>query len=162
METRSRIGDREADTIVGRKQGAALVTLLERKSRLCRAVKVKDRTADTARRAIRKTLMPLRQTVHTLTYDNGPEFSRHQAINRALGSKSYFAHPYQSWERGANENMNGLLRQYFPKGQSMTPLTHHQIRNAVERLNNRPRKCLGYRTPNQVFNEETRNVALEN
>lgn len=160
VETRARIGDWEVDTIVGHKEKAAMITLTERKSRLCRAVKVKDRTADTARRAIQKTLWPLRRTVYTLTYDNGPEFSRHQAINRALGSRSYFAHPYHSWERGANENMNGLLRQYFPKGQSMTQLTHRQIQNAVERLNNRPRKCLGYRTPYQVFKAETQTVAL--
>lgn len=162
VETRARIGDWEVDTIVGHKEKAALITLTERKSRLCRAVKVHDRKADTACKAIRKTLSPLRAQVHTLTYDNGPEFSYHQAINRALGSKSYFAHPYHSWERGTNENMNGLLRQYFPKGRSMAKLSHAHIRNIVERLNNRPKKCLGYRTPNQVFNDETQTVALDN
>lgn len=161
VEARARIGDWEVDTIVGHKEKAALITLTERKSRLCRAVKVHDRKADTASKAIRKTLMPLRGKVHTLTYDNGPEFSHHQAINRALGSKSYFAHPYHSWERGANENMNGLLRQYFPKGRSMARLTQAHIHAATERLNNRPRKCLGYKTPNQVFKDETQVVALE-
>lgn len=162
VETRTRIGDWEVDTVVGRKEKAALITLTERKSRLCRAVKVADRKADTACKAIQKVLSPLRAQVHTLTYDNGPEFSYHQAINRGLGSKSYFAHPYHSWERGANENMNGLLRQYFPKGRSMAKLSHAHIRNSIERLNNRPKKCLGYRTPNQVFKEETQTVALDN
>lgn len=161
VENRARIGDWEVDTIVGHKERAAMITLTERKSRLCRAVKVTDRKADTARKAIQKILMPINGSVHTLTYDNGPEFSYHQAINRALGSKSYFAHPYHSWERGANENMNGLLRQYFPKGVSMQKLTQADVQAVTERLNNRPRKCLGYKTPNQVFRDETQTVALE-
>lgn len=161
VETRARIGDWEVDTIVGHKEKAALITLTERKSRLCCAVKVEDRKAETACKAILKTLMPLRGQVHTLTYDNGPEFSYHQAINHALDAESYFAHSYHSWERGANENMNGLLRQYFPKGRSMTKLTASRVLSVVERLNNRPRKCLGYKTPNQVFSEEIRTVALD-
>lgn len=159
VENRARIGDWEVDTIVGRKERAAMITLTERKFRLCRAMKVTDRKADTARKANQKTLMPINGSVHTLTYDNGPEFSYHQAINRALGSKSYFAHPYHSWERGANEN--GLLRQYFPKGVSMKKLTQADVHAITERLNNRPRKCLGYKTPNQVFKDETQTVALE-
>lgn len=161
VQTRTRIGDWEVDTIVGHKEKAALITITERKSRLCRAVKVGDRKADTARKAIENILTPMQAQVHILTYDNGPEFSYHQAINRALESKSYFAHPYHSWERGSNENMNGLLRQYFPKGKSMANLTRSQVNDAVERLNNRPRKCLGYRTPNQIFNEKTVDVALD-
>ncbi len=161
VETRARIGDWEVDTIVGHKEKAAMITLTERKSRLCCAVNVEDRKADTACKAILQTLTPLRGQVHTLTYDNGPEFSYHQAVNHALDAESYFAHPYHSWERGANENMNGLLRQYFPKGKSMAALTLSKVNAAVERLNNRPRKCLGYRTPNQVFKAETQTVALE-
>ena len=88
------------------------------------------------------------------------EFSHHQKINRDLDAKSFFAHPYHSWERGSNENMNGLLRQYFPKGRSMKTISKTHINRIVERLNNRPRKCLGYKSPNQVFNEEKPNVAL--
>jgi IS30 family transposase len=87
VEIRARIGDWEVDTVVGHKEKAALITLTDRKSHLCRAVKVHDRTADTACKAIQKTLLPRRGKVHTLTYDNGAEFSRHQAINRALGPK---------------------------------------------------------------------------
>ncbi|QBX99660.1 IS30 family transposase [Rhodophyticola sp. CCM32] len=108
--------------------------MTERKSRLCRAVVVKDRRAKSAQQAISRTLGPLRDHVHTLTYDNGPEFSHHQKVNRDLGAKSFFAHPYHSWERGSNENMNGLLRQYFPKGKSMKAVTKTQINAIVERL----------------------------
>ncbi|WP_168193041.1 IS30 family transposase [Rhodophyticola sp. CCM32] len=95
---------------------------------------VKDRRAKSAQQAISRTLGPLRDHVHTLTYDNGPEFSHHQKVNRDLGAKSFFAHPYHSWERGSNENMNGLLRQYFPKGKSMKAVTKTQINAIVERL----------------------------
>lgn len=83
-----------------------------------------------------------------------------QDINRVLGSQSFFAHSFHSWERNTNENMNGLLRQYFPKGKPMAQLTKSQIEKAVERLNNRPRKCLGYKIPNQVFKDKAQTVAL--
>lgn len=151
VETRARIGDWEVDTIVGIKGEAALITMAERSSRLCRVMKVDNRKAQTARDAIVATLMPLRAAVHTLTYDNGSEFSHHQDVDRVLDSQSFFAHPFHSWERGTNENMNGLLRQYFPKGKPMAQLTHAQINQAVERLNNHPRKCLGYKTTNHIF-----------
>ena len=118
------------------------------------------RRASTARAAIEESLKPLKNYVLTLTYDNGSEFAHHQEVNQTLGSHSYFAHPFHSWERGTNENMNGLLRQYFPKGVPMAQIKNSQIEEAVERLNNRPRKCLGYKTPNQVFNETTSDVAL--
>jgi transposase, IS30 family len=159
---RTRLGDWEADTIVGRKGEAALITLAERKSRFCLVGKVENRTALQATKAIKKTLTPLHDRVHTVTYDNGMEFAQHREINQALGSKSFFAHPFHSWERGTNENMNGLLRQYFPKGKFMEPVTQSQIEHAVQRLNNRPRKCLGFKTPNQVFNEIKPDVALAN
>lgn len=162
VNARARIGDWEIDTLVGVRSGAALITMTERRSRLCRVVKVRDRRAKTARRAIVQALKPLHDHAHTLTYDNGPEFSHHQKVNDALASTSFFAHPYHSWERGSNENMNGLLRQYFPKRTPMGKLTSQQINAAVERLNNRPRKCLGYKTPNQIFNDETADVALGN
>jgi len=161
VEIRARIGDWEVDTVVGHKEKAALITLTDRKSHLCRAVKVHDRTADTACKAIRKTLLPRRGKVHTLTYDNGAEFSRHQAINRALGPKSHVAHRYHSWERDTKQTMNGILRQDVPKGRSMAKLTQAHVHAATERLNKRPRKCLGYKTPNQVFRDETQTVALE-
>ena len=85
--------------------------------------------------------------------DNGKEFSRHEKISTVLGADFYFAHPYSSWERGTNENTNGLIRQYLPKGMSFTGVNKEKCRFIMDRLNNRPRKCLGYRTPKQVFEE---------
>jgi IS30 family transposase len=89
--------------------------------------------------------------VHTITSDNGREFAAHEEIASGLEAKFYFAHPYSSWERGLNENTNGLVRQYFPKKSDFSKITDRQIEKAVERLNNRPRKTLGYKTPNEVF-----------
>ena len=96
-------------------------------------------------------LQPHAADVHTITYDNGKEFARHAEIARALDADGYFAHPYHSWERGLNENMNGLIRQYLPKGKSFDDLTNEDTKQIMDKLNNRPRKCLGYKTPNQVF-----------
>ncbi len=96
-------------------------------------------------------LKPLASAVHTLTYDNGKEFAYHQQIAEGLDARGYFAHPYHSWERGLNENTNGLIRQYFPKGQDLSAVTDAEVWAVMEKLNNRPRKCLGFKTPNQVF-----------
>ena len=89
--------------------------------------------------------------VHTLTADNGREFAWHEKIAEQLRAKFYFAHPYASWERGLNENTNGLIRQYFPKKHDFTTITEHQIEQVMDKLNNRPRKCLGFKTPNEIF-----------
>ena len=96
-------------------------------------------------------LKPYRKKVHTITSDNGREFAGHEAISKQLKANFYFAHPYASWERGTNENTNGLIRQYFPKDLDFTTITQQEIDMAMERLDNRPRKRLGYQTPNQVF-----------
>ena len=101
--------------------------------------------------AILKGLQPLSAQVHTLTYDNGKEFAYHMEIAKVLKADDYFAHPYHSWERGLNENTNGLIRQYLPKGTDFNKLTDKQVLEIMDKLNNRPRKCLGYKTPNQVF-----------
>lgn len=98
-----------------------------------------------------RLLSPHADRVHTLTSDNGKEFARHKDIAKALTADFYFARPYASWERGTNENMNGLIRQYFPKDRDLRTVTDGEVQFAMERLNNRPRKCLGYRTPNEVF-----------
>ncbi len=89
--------------------------------------------------------------IKTITYDNGKEFAGFKELERTLGMRSYFAHPYHSWERGTNENTNGLLRQFFPKGMDFRTITQADIDKVEELLNNRPRKCLTYRTPNEVF-----------
>ncbi len=151
VEERSRIGDWEADTVVGKRGGAALVTLVERKTRLSVIAKVPRQSAQKVRDAIMTQLEPLASEVHTLTYDNGKEFAYHQEIAKGLNADGYFAHPYHSWERGLNENTNGLIRQYFPKGKDLSEVTEAEVRAVMEKLNNRPRKCLGFKTPNQVF-----------
>ena len=114
---------------------------------------IRDRrkTADQVATTIVRLLMPHAKKVYTLTSDNGKEFARHKEIAEHLNADFYFAHPYASWERGTNENMNGLIRQYFPKQRDLSTVTDDEIQKAMDRLNNRPRKCLGYRTPNEVF-----------
>jgi transposase, IS30 family len=133
-----------------RHQGAIL-SMTERKSKLIRLRKLDGKTARELRQESIKLLLPLKARVHTITLDNGKEFCEHQAIATALQARIYFAHPYASWERGLNENSNGLIRQYFPKKYDFTSITNAQLRHVEEQLNNRPRKSLGYRTPNEVF-----------
>ena len=110
--------------------------------------------------ALLAALQPHADLVHTLTYDNGKEFAYHQTVAEGLDAQGYFAHPYHSWERGLNENSNGLIRQYLPKGTDFHSLTHAQVRSIMDRLNNRPRKCLGFKTPNQLFSGINPPVAL--
>ncbi len=151
VEARSRIGDWEADTVIGKPGGAVLVTLVERRSRLSLIALAPNKTAEAVKAAILKVLQPLSAQVHTLTYDNGKEFAYHMEIAKVLKADGYFAHPYHSWERGLNENTNGLIRQYLPKGTDFNKPTDRQVLEIMDKLNNRPRKCLGYKTPNQVF-----------
>jgi IS30 family transposase len=115
VNTRKRLGDWEVDTILGRKHKQAMVTLTERKSRFTLVSKVQRRTAPIVRKQVCKLLLPLKDKVHTLMSDHGKEFADHEQIAERLNLKFYFAHPYAAWERGTNENTNGLLRQYFPK-----------------------------------------------
>jgi IS30 family transposase len=149
VEATRRLGDWEADTIIGRVHQQAIVSLVERKSKFVRLQKVRRNTAELVGQAVREQLQPLQ--VHTITSDNGREFAHHQRIAQQLQANFYFAHPYASWERGLNENTNGLVRQYFPKKSDFSKITDRQINKVVEQLNNRPRKTLGYRTPNEVF-----------
>jgi IS30 family transposase len=160
VDTRSRIGDWELDTIIGKGHKQALVSLTERKSRLTLVAKVKRKSAELTSRSIRRLLKPIASQVLTLTSDNGKEFARHQEIATALRADFYFAHPYSSWERGLNENTNGLIRQYFPKKHDFTTITEKDVFMVMNKLNNRPRKCLGFKTPNQVFFGIKPSVAL--
>ena len=148
---RCRIGDWEADTVIGKRGGEVLITLVERKTRLSVVSKVVNRTAEVVRDGIIKGLSPIKNLVKTITYDNGKEFALHEDIDKELGCQAYFAHPYHSWERGLNENTNGLLRQYFPKGFDLFQATDEKVDEVTTKLNNRPRKCLGMKTPNQLF-----------
>jgi IS30 family transposase len=157
---RTRLGDWELDTIIGKGHKQALVSLTERKSRLALIAKVPNKGAEGITQAVLKLLTPLSDHVHTLTSDNGKEFAQHEAIAEALDADFYFAHPYASWERGLNENTNGLIRQYFPNGRDFTAITQKDIQSTMDKLNNRPRKCLGMKTPNQVFFGINPSVAL--
>ena len=151
VETRSRIGDWEADTVIGKNHRQAIVSIVERKTGFTLIQKVERKTALAVSQAMIGLLKPHRKKVHTITSDNGKEFAGHEEIASKLKANFYFAHPYSSWERGTNENTNGLIRQYFPKTRDFTTITQQEINMAMERLNNRPRKRLGYQTPNQVF-----------
>ena len=101
--------------------------------------------------AIIKLLLPEKEQLHTITFDNGKEFAYHAQIKKALDADNYFAHPYHSWERGLNENHNGLIRQYLPKGMPLDKVTDEELILIQDKLNNRPRKLLGYKTPNEVY-----------
>jgi len=151
VSTRKRLGDWEVDTLLGRQQKQALVTLTERKSRFTLLTKVKRRTAQAVRKQVCRVLFPVKNKVHTLTSDHGKEFADHEQIAETLKLKFYFAHPYAAWERGTNENTNGLLRQYFPKKSDFQTLSNNQLEQAMLRLNFRPRKSLRFKTPFEVF-----------
>jgi IS30 family transposase len=151
-ETRTEIGHFESDTMVGSGKKGAIATFVDRKSRYLQAEIMADRTSATMNFitiSIFKNMPD--KTLKTLTSDNGKEFSGFKEIEEQLGVKNYFAHPYHSWERGTNENTNGLIRQYFPKGTDFTKITSQDINAVVDKINNRPRTVLGFRTPNEVF-----------
>jgi IS30 family transposase len=156
---RRRIGDWEADTIIGQNHRQAILSLTERKSKLCLLKKVERNTAESVEQAICELLSPLAAKVYTITSDNGREFANHQRVARKLKANFYFAHPFAAWERGTNENTNGLVRQYFPKGSDFSKITESDIQWVTARLNNRPRKRLSYRTPQRVFFKEQK-IAL--
>ena len=148
---RKRLGDWEVDMMIGKRRPQAMVTLTERKSRLTLLGKVAQRTAQAIQNQIHKLLLPVADQVHTLTSDHGKEFAYHEQIAKALQLKSYFAHPYAAWERGTNENTNGLLRQYFPKKHDFQSISNKEIEQAMLKLNFRPRKSLRFKTPFEVF-----------
>ena len=151
VDSRRRIGDWEGDTVIGKGHRGALVTLVERKSLYTVIRAVLHKTAEAVRDAVVDGLTPYIDRVHTITYDNGREFTDHEGMASDLDACIYFAHPYASWERGLNENTNGLIRQYFPKHRDLTTVTKSEIEKAMDKLNHRPRKSLGFRTPYEVF-----------
>lgn len=152
VDKRARLGDWEGDTIVSGAGGlAGLVTLTERRSRYTLAQRVQRRQAEPVGQAIIEMLRPHPRRRHTLTLDNGKEFAQHRWVHRRLKTKVYFADPHSPWQRGLNENHNGLLRHYFPKGSDLGMASEEQVLQAVYRLNHRPRRCLGWKTPHEVF-----------
>ena len=153
VEERKYLGDWEADTMHGARHQGALVTVVERTSRLVLAAAVDHRDKVRGQQALVRLLHGVAKWVKTITFDNGREFSGHQFIAQQLHCHTYFARPYHSWERATNENTNGLLRRHFPKKQSLRGIAPTQVRKVVDQLNHRPRKCLGFRTPAEVFEE---------
>lgn len=137
--------------MIGKNHKRALVTIVERKSRYTVLDYIPSRHSENVSSVTEKMLNPIKDRVLTITGDNGKEFACHKSISKKLDADFYFAHPYCSWERGLNENTNGLIRQYFPKGSSFDNTTKEKIKFVLERLNSRPRKSLGYKTPQQIF-----------
>jgi len=155
VEKRERIGDWEGDTIRGGDKKSAVLTHVERKSGYLLADRLLRAFAEKTRLTTVETFEKIpRKKKHTITYDNGPEFSEHETTEILAQIAIYFANAYHSWERGTNENTNGLLRQFFPKGTDFTKITDFDLQEAVGLINNRPRKRLQYRTPKEVFSEK--------
>jgi IS30 family transposase len=155
VDEKSRIGDWEIDTVIGQNHKGALVTIVERNSKFTVIQKVDTKQAEGVTMATITLLKPYSDKVFTITADNGKEFAGHETIAKELDAQVYFAHPYSSWERGLNENTNGLIRQYFPKGSSFETITDKEVAFVMHRLNHRPRKGLNYRTPHEVFFEHS-------
>jgi IS30 family transposase len=151
VERKTRLGDWEGDTVIGKNQQGILVTLAERKSRYALAGQLPSKHAGGVKTKVNSLLGPHKDKCHTMTFDNGKEFAEHEAMASELKADIYFAHPYHSWERGLNENSNGLLRQYFPKKMVLADVTDDQVQWAMDRLNHRPRKVLGFKSPHEVF-----------
>jgi IS30 family transposase len=165
VEKKERTGDWEGDTIIGKDHVGAIVSLVDRATKMAKLVLVENKTAEVVTEAIETALSPVQDVVHTITLDNGKEFAMHEKVAASLNAKVYFAKPYRSWERPLNEHTNGLVRQYFPKKTRFDTLTEDEVKRVEDLLNNRPRKVLGYRTPLEVFNETrfgSPSVALQN
>jgi IS30 family transposase len=163
VDDRKRTGDWEGDTIIGSHDGGAVIaSMVERKSRYTVLAKSKNKTTAAVISSINQHMMPIAEMVFTVTLDNGKEFSQHEVMSAMLNADIFFAKPYHSWERGLNENTNGLVRQYFPKKIPFDRITDDDLQSVAKKLNNRPRKCLDYKTPFEIFSRscERRGVAL--
>ncbi len=151
VDKKCRIGDWEGDTIIGKGHQGVVASLVERKTKYTVLTASKTKQARQVRHSIEQGLSPHRNRVYTITYDNGLEFAEHQVMAQTLDANIYFAHPYASWERGLNENTNGLIRQYLPKSKRLDKVTQKELKHIMDRLNHRPRKSLGFNTPYELF-----------
>ena len=157
VDTRERFGDWEGDTMEGAKGTGCLATHVERKSRYLVAAKLTDKKAATMNAQSIKSFWRIPRTMRlTLTVDNGKEFSQFKELESKTGLTVYFADPYAAWQRGTNENTNGLLRHYFPKGIDFQKISEEELDLIIKKVNHRPRKCLNYRTPHEVFYQASR------
>lgn len=160
IELRQEIGHWEGDLIIGKGQKSAIGTIVERKSRYTIIVKLKSRKANEVAKMFSKRINQLHQKLRkSMTYDNGIEMAKHQKITQKTGMKIYFAHPYSSWERGTNENTNGIIRRDLPKGTDFNLINEKELLKLEQKLNNKPRKIIGYKTPKEILEFELKNVA---
>lgn len=156
IEQRRRLGDFEGDTVLGPPGTGGLATLVDRKSRYTIIEKIRSKDADHVHQKIKRRMKEIdEEQCLSITFDNGTEFARCHRLEKHLGTELYFADPGCPYQRGTNENTNGLIRQYFPKGTDFRDVSHCQVREAENKLNDRPRACLGFRTPHEVFFEKT-------
>ena len=156
LERRQRLGDFEGDTVLGPPGTGGLATLVDRQSRFTIVTKVQTKQARHVHDKLKARLKPLAADQrHSVTFDNGTEFARCHLLENHLGVTVYWADPGCPYQRGTNENTNGLIRQFYPKGTDFRDITHHEVRQVENLLNNRPRACLGYQTPNEVFHAQS-------
>lgn len=151
VDEKTRIGDFEIDTIIGKGRQGAITTIVDRASGFVKISTPTTKRAEDVEKETKRLLLSHKDKIHTITSDNGLEFANHKSIADTLTCDYYFCHPYSSWERGLSEYTNGLIRQYFPKGSSFTDIIPERIQEVENKLNHRPRKTLGWRTPYEVF-----------
>ena len=160
VKLRLEVGHWEGDLMIGVGQKSAIGTIVERKTRFTFIVKIENRKSKTVTQQFAKIMNTMPKFIRkTMTYDNGMEMANHQWLTQNTGMDIYFANPYSSWERGTNENTNGLIRRFFPKGTDFNKISIEQLKQAETALNNRPRKVLGYKTPNEMIKQEINNYA---
>jgi len=160
VDLKTRVGDWELDTMIGSNHKGVLLTIVERKSKFTLISKCKDKSADTVTSSIVPLLKPYKNLVKTLTIDNGKEFAGHEIFSKKLSAPAFFAHPYSSWERGLNENTNGLIRPFFPKGQSLKMISKKSIKRVMDLLNYRPRKTLDFKMPVEILHKQIINKKI--
>lgn len=158
VEEKERLGDLEIDLVIGKDHKGALLTINDRATGMLKMAKIETKNAADIESTLIEVLASWKPFLKTITSDNGKEFANHIAIAKALNIDYFFAKPYQSWQRGANENLNGLIRQYFPKKSNFTLIEKDKVQEIENKLNNRPRKRYGYKTPNEVFSLKIKNT----
>lgn len=160
IELRDEVGHWEGDLVIGKNHKSAIGTIVERKTRFSLILKLESKKAYEVANQFSEILNKLNPIFKkSMTYDNGIEMAKHEIITNKTGMKIYFAHPYSSWQRGTNENTNGLIRRYLPKGTNFNEITLKQLQIIQEKLNNRPRKIIGYKTPKEMMDIELKFVA---
>lgn len=160
IDLREEVGHWEGDLVIGKNNKSAIGTIVERKTRFTLILKLYSKKAEEIAEVFSRMLNQLNSEFKkSMTYDNGIEMARHEKITKNTGMKIYFAHPYSSWERGTNENTNGLIRRYLPKRTDFNEISEKQLRIIQEKLNNRPRKIIGYKTPKEMMDIELKLVA---